>query len=364
MNQQSSDGKRILVVAGGSGGHVFPAITTAEVIRKRYPDCKLYFATDHRCEKLVQSHTTRFGACILKAPCVRIDSHHKNIFTPFHFASQIFQSLYLLLRYRPQFVVGFGGYVSVPLLLGAKILCIPCISHEQNAKIGRANQLLRAMKIKIAFTFKPEDKRSFWAGYPFRSELVKREGRSSKEALGLDKDKHVLLLMGGSQGSNAINRLGESLERVLAVLNNWQILHLTGGSDQTIRTTVENYFKIPFYDNMSLIYSASDYIISRAGSGALHEIVAYDRHAIILPYPHAEDHQRKNAQTTIDGALDQKIQIVNESEVNIKYVLDCLQQIERNHSIIEEKNFELSNRNMRLDGAKRMLDEIEVSIGK
>ncbi len=217
----------------------------------------------------------------------------------------------LLGEFRPDVVVGTGGYTSAGVLLAAKLRGLPVVIHEQNSVPGRTNLLLAKIAKRVCVTFQdstssfPDGKTSL-TGLPVRPSIVtgvdKREARA---LLGLAPDKPVVLVTGGSQGARRLNdSVIEAAPRLLA--RGIQVLHLTGsknyGDVMAKRPQSKGYVVAPYMDDMSAAYSASDLVVSRSGASTIAEITVRGLPAIFVPYPFAHaDHQTKNAEAVANA---------------------------------------------------------------
>lgn len=219
-----------------------------------------------------------------------------------------FQSRALLKKLRPALVVGFGGYVSFPVLLAAKSLGVRTALHEQNVVPGRANRVLS--KFADALALSHAQTRAYFGrlpcsrvtGNPIRSSIEKDCRPEALGFFGFSSDKKSLLVLGGSQGAESVNRLFLSclpfLDRTMK--EELQVLHLCGGmqprdSEEICRGAGVHAKAFSFFDRMDLAYGMADLCLGRAGATFLSEIQAKNIPAILVPYPFADGHQRENA---------------------------------------------------------------------
>ncbi|MFN7171017.1 MAG: UDP-N-acetylglucosamine--N-acetylmuramyl-(pentapeptide) pyrophosphoryl-undecaprenol N-acetylglucosamine transferase, partial [Candidatus Omnitrophota bacterium] len=231
---------------------------------------------------------------------------HWSVFL-FRFIRGSIYSFLLTLLFRPCIVVGFGGILSLPLILSASLLRIPTLIHEQNVYPGKANLLLAHFAQKVALSF--EDSKHYFknksklivTGNPLRPDLKVIEREEALRRLGLEPSFFTLLILGGSQGATSINRYFVNLWKNFKQEDlGFQVIHITGLKDW--HWVSEKYREInitaklfSFYEEMEVIYSASDLVIGRAGAATLNEISFFAKPAIIIPYPYAEQHQLHNA---------------------------------------------------------------------
>jgi UDP-N-acetylglucosamine--N-acetylmuramyl-(pentapeptide) pyrophosphoryl-undecaprenol N-acetylglucosamine transferase len=227
-----------------------------------------------------------------------------------------FRSRSLLKKVRPALVVGFGGYVSFPVLLAAKSMRVRTALHEQNVVPGRANRVLARFTDAVALSH--EESRVYFdrstrlrvTGNPIRSSIEKNLRLEALEFFGFSSDKKTLLVLGGSQGAESVNRLflaGLSfLDRTFK--KKIQVLHLCGrmdpvDSEEICRRREVHARAFSFFDRMDLAYGAADLCLGRAGATFLAEIEAKGIPAILVPYPFADGHQRENARVFSDRGL-------------------------------------------------------------
>jgi UDP-N-acetylglucosamine--N-acetylmuramyl-(pentapeptide) pyrophosphoryl-undecaprenol N-acetylglucosamine transferase len=292
-----SKGKtRLMVVAGGSGGHIFPAIGFCQdFIEKNAQVADVTFVTNA---------TRQIGSVI--------PGDFKTIFlrtsrTPLGILYLIFVSLARIFSARPDVVFGFGGYFSAPFLVWAKLLGKKTLIHEQNVMPGKANKYLCFWADKIVISFpgskehlKPYHKKVFLAQFPLRKSLKKISRQEALQFFDLEDHLFTVLVIGGSQGAQRLNeKLMESL-RGNANLDRMQFIHLAGASD---KNTVEAVYRdlmvsskvLSFLADMSPAYSAADLVIGRSGAGCVAEIMRFGLPSVLVPYPYAGGHQAQNA---------------------------------------------------------------------
>ena len=285
---------KILMAAGSSGGHIFPAIATAFRLKELNSYNEILFVGSKKGldKEIFRNEGYSYYAI----------SENNQIF------KDLFSSFLLLRRFKPDIAVGFGGYVSFPILLMAKMLSVPTMTHEQNLFPGLANRVLSKVVDKIAVSF--NETNNFFAkksvieetGNPIRSSLVKLDKQKALKGLGLSNEKCTILVMGGSQGAHFINEIVLDTLRDINKTrgSQFQVIHLSGMKDfEFVRTeyksmNIENRV-FSFFDMMSQPYSASDFVISRAGATSIAELTFFGKPAILIPYPSVKVHQIENA---------------------------------------------------------------------
>jgi UDP-N-acetylglucosamine--N-acetylmuramyl-(pentapeptide) pyrophosphoryl-undecaprenol N-acetylglucosamine transferase len=306
---------RFILSGGGTGGHIYPAIAIANELKLRFPDCEILFvgAKDKmEMQKVPQAGYPIKGLWI--AGIQRRFTLDNSLF-PIKLLDSLLKSRTIIRDFKPDVVIGTGGFASGPLLRVASIAEIPTLIQEQNSYPGITNKWLgrKADKICVAYEnlerFFPKEKIIF-TGNPVRQDLVhmKENKKAAIEYFGLDEDKKVLLVLGGSLGSRRINQLiakelvGFSSQHVQII---WQCGKFYFEEYKHFGEN-ENIQVLSFIDRMDLVYTAADIVISRSGASSVSELCIVGKPVIFIPSPNvAEDHQTKNAKSVVDkkGAL-------------------------------------------------------------
>lgn len=317
---------KFILSGGGTGGHIYPAIAIANELKSRFPDAEFLFvgAQDKmEMQKVPQSGYVIEGLWIAG---LQRKLTLQNAMFPLKLVNSLWKSRKIIKKFKPDVVIGTGGFASGPLLQVANSLNIPTVIQEQNSYPGITNKLLskKANAICVAYEnlerFFPKDKIVF-TGNPVRQDILDIDSKRS-EALSyfnLDENKKTLLIIGGSLGSRRINQL---IAKEIDFLrnNNLQIFWQCGNlymTDYKHFSETENVQVISFIDRMDLIYAAADFVISRAGASSVSELCLVGKPTIFIPSPNvAEDHQTKNAKAIVDknGAL-----LIKESELDEKF---------------------------------------------
>lgn len=311
--------KKIVLVAGGTGGHVFPALALAQFLEEK--KANPYFLTDQRCKILLDKYKVKYKL----VSCSQIK---KNIFLIPVMCSKIFfgliQSLIFFLKSRPKSVIGFGGYTCLPALLAAKILKIPIFIHEQNAVMGQANRFFSKFSKKVFLGFKftaNATRNAHFIGIPIRKKFLELK---RKKPL---KNEINILVLGGSQGANIFFKLlpkiilsieKEDLKKLVLVqqAKTHQIKVLKNiYSNFGLKFTLKSFF-----DNIPEVMNNSDIILTRCGASTLAEINFLNKPSILFPLPSAKDnHQLKNAYTF---AKSNKCMIIKENQISNNIILE------------------------------------------
>lgn len=298
-----------MIAAGGTGGHVFPAQAFAEEFKDRHPDAELLFAgaglsTNPYFLKEKFSFVTILSATPAKSHPMAFLKALGMLFKGWC------QSIRLLWSFRPQLIVGFGSFHSFPLLAAAVVLRMPFILYESNCLPGRVNRLLSRFACFSAIQFSQasqhlkgkvlEAKMPIW-----KSSSKKTISREEAVAYyGLQQSIPTILIFGGSQGADAVNKTVAGAFALLAkrLLHPFQIIHLAGTQERADALITEYrslgivYCVKAFEEQMQQAWTAADMVICRAGAATLAEQIAYEVPGILIPFPYAsEDHQRENA---------------------------------------------------------------------
>lgn len=305
---------KFILSGGGTGGHIYPAIAIANELKKRFPEAEFLFVGAK--DKMEMQKVPQAGYAIkgLWIAGLQRKLTLQNALFPIKLLSSLWESRKILKSFKPDVVIGTGGFASGPLLNVANSLNIPTLIQEQNSYPGITNKLLskKAAKICVAYEnlerFFPKEK-MILTGNPVRQDLIDVSSKR-EEAIAffkLDPKKKTLLVLGGSLGARRINQLIEKELQGL-LLQKVQIIWQCG------KLYLDDYSKynsaqvqvVAFIERMDLVYAAADVVISRAGASSVSELCIVGKPVIFIPSPNvAEDHQTKNAQAIVDkkGAI-------------------------------------------------------------
>jgi UDP-N-acetylglucosamine--N-acetylmuramyl-(pentapeptide) pyrophosphoryl-undecaprenol N-acetylglucosamine transferase len=324
--------KKFILSGGGTGGHIYPAIAIANELKSCFTDCEILFVGAQ--DKMEMQKVPQAGYKIegLWIAGLQRKVTLKNAMFPFKLISSLWKSRKIIKKFKPDVVIGTGGFASGPLLQMANSFNIPTVIQEQNSYPGITNKLLskKANAICVAYEnlerFFPKDKIVF-TGNPVRQDLLNVETKRQEgiSYFKLDSNKKTLLVLGGSLGSRRINQL---IEKELAFFksNDIQIIWQCGKlyfdeyqkhNSQPETRNPQPITVVAFIDRMDLIYAAADFVISRAGASSVSELCLVGKPTIFIPSPNvAEDHQTKNAKAIVDknGAI-----LIKESELDAKF---------------------------------------------
>ena len=301
--------KVIFFVAGGTGGHLFPAIAVA----KSFEKSQSHFLVDKRTEKILLDKDFKYHV-------ISSSKLEKNLFTIFISIFKILHgfiySFCLILKFKPSLVVGFGGYTSIPTILAAKVLNKKILIHEQNSVMGRTNRFLSKISTKIAITYKNTifaHKSAILSGIPIRKLKVKKNKKNN--------NKKTILIIGGSQGAQVFS---EIIKKVLLgfdknLLKKIFIVHQVRKEDlKTMEKFYQSFnikFKLRnFFTDIYNEINNSDLIITRCGASSLAEIEFFKKFCILVPLPtSANNHQYYNA---VQFKKTNNCEIIDQSNIN------------------------------------------------
>ena len=317
---------RLLFATGGTAGHINPALAVASYIREQYPESEILFigTADHMEARLVPNAGFDFKTIEINgfkrsmSPKAVID----NVKTVGKLLKSEKESKKIIKDFAPDVVIGFGGYVSGPVLQSAAKLNIPCCIHEQNAFPGITNKQLAKSVDKVMLTVEDAKKHlecknePIVTGLPVRGEILKKDRASAREELGIPEGKKLVLSFGGSLGAAPLNdamhdilvknaESGEAYHIHSAGTNGGKYLEaLAGEGFEKISDTVLRKGSVEirqYIDNMDVCMAAADLVIGRAGASSLSEIEAMGRASILIPSPYvAENHQFHNAMALVN----------------------------------------------------------------
>ena len=302
------DTMKVVISAGGTGGHIYPALAIINKIKEKEPNSEfLYIGTHNRMEKdIIPKYNIPFKSIEIYG------FNRKNLFKNFKTIQCLIKAKKdckkIIKEFNPDIAIGVGGYVTAPVISAAHSLGIKTFIHEQNSIAGKANLSLARFVDLIGVSFKssidefPKEKVVF-TGNPCGEDALKKEAMS-KSKFGLDKNKKLVLFVMGSLGSSKVN---EFLVKTMSLFKNksYEILYVTGTRDYEDIKTIEfpnNVKVVPYIENMTRIMKNTDLMVTRAGASTLSEIIALKLPSILIPSPYVpNNHQYKNALDLVNG---------------------------------------------------------------
>ena len=356
---------KIIISGGGTGGHIFPAISIANAIKLRYPEAEILFVgAENRME---MERVPQAGYKIVGLPVAGFDRKHlwKNISVLWKLRKSLSLANKIIKDFQPNIAIGVGGYASGPVLNAAAKKGIPTLLQEQNSYAGVTNKLLakKAAKICVAYdemdNFFPKDK-IILTGNPVRQDLSVSEAKKQEAYthFSLNPSKKTILVIGGSLGARTIN------ESILAHLpeieaSDIQFIWQTGKYYYEEVASRSPFTVHPFISRMDLAYSVADLVISRSGAGSISEFCLLGKPVILVPSPNvAEDHQTKNAMALVkkNAAV-----LIPDKEATFRLIPEALQLVQDDIRLktLTENILKLALPN----SAEKIVDEVEQILG-
>ncbi|MFA5659588.1 MAG: undecaprenyldiphospho-muramoylpentapeptide beta-N-acetylglucosaminyltransferase [Oscillospiraceae bacterium] len=300
----------IIIGAGGSGGHVFPALETAKKLRDQ--DQKVIFLTTKGLAfDLIRKND--FEAWIIDPPRIKLSSFLSAIKEVWRMLITIVDTCRLVNSLSPKVVVGFGGYGAFPVVAAAILKNIPTLIHEQNVVPSRTNQILSKFVTRIALSFEQSrkyfsSKKVVFTGCPCRNSPSIKLRADIYKKFGFSPDKKTIFVLGGSQGSRRINEEFSKAVVMLQGIFDFQFIHLCGKTDydwlKKEYTKLRAHYQLfDFLDDVQSAYTVADLVIARSGAVTVCEILSFQKRAILIPYPLVRVHQKENAQVVVEKGL-------------------------------------------------------------
>lgn len=317
---------RVIIAASGTGGHLFPAVFIAEEFKKKCPNVELRFIGSGR--PLEEKILSNKGFEVLTIPTYGVKNLGIAGIARFLATMPLsfIKTLSIIRKHKPQVVLGVGGYVTVIPVMAAKLFGIPTWVHEAELKPGLANKVLKDFASKISIAFKEAElgshKNAVYTGHPVRQDL-----RQVTPGIAMGHSPKKILILGGSQGANALD---EQLPKLLADFKNLHLDIRHQCREVNVEKVLDAYdeHKLSaqveyFIDNMAEAYSWADIIIARSGAGTVMEVGVVNRPTIFVPYPHAQgDHQTANAMTLVNAGKALIVQEGEDFEIKLKTALE------------------------------------------
>lgn len=358
---------RLVIAGGGTGGHLFPGIAVAEEWLDRSPDNSVLFVGTEKGIEARLLPKLGYRLELITAAGVRGKGNLARLKGLAMLLFGYAESRKILKEFRPDAVLGVGGFASGPLVMAAKGMQLPCFIHEQNAIPGFTNKVLARFvrKVFVSFAgtvkFFPEGK-SIITGNPLRRQIL---AQVTQAASADEQGRFRLLVFGGSLGAHSINlAMAEALAQLKERADTIRIVHQTGANDlgdvqEAYRSAGMDAEVVPFIDDMASAYGSADLIVCRAGATTVAEVTACGKPCLFIPFPHAvDDHQRRNADALVNnGAGFMLIEQELSGAVLAQKIMELMDDRER---LI---NTGCAARGMaRLDAAQKIADLIETGI--
>ena len=350
---------KVIISAGGTGGHIYPALSIINIIKEKEPDSEfLYIGTHNRMEKDI---VPKEGI-----PFIGIEMYgfnRKNIFKNFKtlycLAKSKIELRKIIREFNPDIVIGVGGYITYPVITTAKKLGYKTFIHEQNSIAGKANLMMAKKVDLIGVSLKSSmkefpNKKTIFTGNPCGENALKTK-KITKEELGFDKNKKLVVIVMGSLGASTIHEFVKN--NINNFKNkNYEILYITGKNNYDDIKAIncpDNFKVLPYLNNLAGLFFNTDLLITRAGASTLSEIIALEVPSILIPSPYVpNNHQVKNA---LDLVNNRAALMIEEKDLNFE-VLDS-----NINKVFNDKKFSLEMKNnlrkMKVDNSATVIYE-------
>jgi len=365
---------KLIIAGGGTGGHIFPGLAIREefLARSEYNEALFVGAAGGMEEDLLKEE--KVDARYIRSGQVMGMSLLEKVRGLVAALLGVFQSLGILRQYAPDFVLGVGGYASVPVIIAAWLLKVPRAVQEQNSFPGLSNRVLARISSRVFLSFasaekhfKGVDKEKFTvAGNPLRKKVREDLAKPGAAANGNGKKRFQILIVGGSQGARRLNKLmKEGLECLAPVRDQLKIVHMSGAIDQYDLIIAYSRAGIKakvsrFIDDMGKELREAELVVSRAGAGAVFELAAAGKPSILIPFPFAaDDHQRVNAEYLSEkgAAL-----VFDEKSITGRQLCETILELFRNREKMKQMA-EAAKSVAQPEAAKMIVDEMIKIVG-
>lgn len=339
-----SNSKKIIIAGGGSGGHVFPALSIADALNEKGISKKdiIFFGSKYSLEKTLVPEN---GYSIHLFPGRGVNKIKslkylpKNILNVLGLIAAFFQAVFLIFKIKPAVVVGVGGFASFPAIVGAFVLRRKIVVHEQNALLGRINKIAQKLGATVITTFSNVNgvEKPVHLGLPLRKEVLSLVSKSRQGGGGSDlppvgrrgaeDNKKSIVIFGGSLGARIINNAVIEMSKTMSPQKEWDVTLITGPKnlDDVDKAIGDNNFGIkvvPFVSNLFEMLANSDLVVSRAGAGSCVELEVANVQAVLIPLAIAPgDHQSKNASDIVASG---RAAILKEKDLNGQSLFDAI----------------------------------------
>ena len=304
---------RLIITGGGTGGHIYPAIAIANTFKERHPNAEVLFVGANGKMEMTKVPEAGYKIVGLTISGIQRKLIFSNLAVPFKLIDSFIKARTIIKKFKPDVLVGTGGYASGPMLLAGSQLNIPILIQEQNSYAGLTNKQIagKSKRICVAYhnmeKYFPKNKIAF-TGNPVRKDILNIDSKRNTALSNytFSGDRKTLLMLGGSLGARTINNsILQGIEKLVEA--NVQVIWQTGKlyyqeiKEKLDTKRLKHVQLLDFIKDMDLVYAAADVVISRAGALSISEICLVRKPVILVPSPNvAEDHQRKNASALVD----------------------------------------------------------------
>lgn len=327
---------RVLMAGGGTGGHLYPAIAVAQELAAKNNKIEIKFVGSRN--KAEREIIERYGFKMVSISAAGMPRRFSLRFLGFLVRSLVsfFEVLSLLLRWRPDVILGTGGYVSGPVVFTGWMFRIPCVVQEQNTVPGLTNRLLGNIAKEVHLTF-AESRRYFrkkdnlrLTGNPIRKEIVRGDRELALRKFGLSQERKTVLVLGGTHGAHTLNLAAIGALNKLAQRRDLQFVLQTGNQDyEWVRHSVapfgDRVYAAPYFVSIADAYCCCDLVVCRAGAMTVSEVAACGLPAVFVPYPHAVyNHQAQNARNLVEAGA---AEMILDSELNADILASTISRL-------------------------------------
>ena len=350
---------KVIISAGGTGGHIYPALAIINKIKEHNKDAEfLYIGTTTRMEKdIIPEHNINYVG--LDTYGLQRKLSFSNIKTVFKFLGAIKKSKKIINEFKPDIVIGCGGYVTAPVIYAAKKCGCKTLVHEQNSILGLSNKLMMKYTDTLCTSFKSmkiDGVNCVYTGNP-QGDSVHNLVPYSKRKFGLTDDKKLVLIVMGSLGSKTVNEVLKS--SLTKFDNSYEVLIVTGKDYYESYKQIKrnnNVFIEPFIDNLNRLFSKTDLLVSRAGATTISELIGTNTPTIFIPSPYVtENHQYKNA---MDLVNNKAAKIIEEKDLTSETLINEINSLINNEEELKEIKSNLKKLEV-LDAGEKIYNEIE-----
>ncbi|MBS7527539.1 undecaprenyldiphospho-muramoylpentapeptide beta-N-acetylglucosaminyltransferase [Fusibacter paucivorans] len=361
---------RVIITGGGTGGHIYPAVAIAERLKQDDPGIELlYVGAKHGLEKEIVPAKGIAFKTVDVAPLNRKLSV-KTLGALGQTIKGIFQSRQLIKTFKPDVIIGTGGYVTGPVVLAGAMMGIPSAIHEQNAFPGMANKLLSRVVDVVMLTFEeartqfPVKDKLVYTGLPIREAFFNTDRYEARKKLGIETDEIMILTVGGSNGAQKLNEMMMGVYAVLKPYHQLKCFHVSGnryferlktGLEDGTYDVCEHFELMNFLEDMPTYLAAADIVISRAGASTITEIIATRTPSIIIPSPNvANDHQFHNAKVLDKNGMGL---IVRERDLTVSLMAETIKDFIANPEKLNKMRLNCERMDIR-EALNRIVDAI------
>ncbi|NLL05014.1 MAG: undecaprenyldiphospho-muramoylpentapeptide beta-N-acetylglucosaminyltransferase [Clostridiaceae bacterium] len=357
---------KVLISGGGTAGHINPGIAIAKYIKSKNPDCEILFVGTKRGLETTLVPRENFELKTIKVKGFKRKLSKDTLVSVKELFQGIHEARVIIKEFKPNLVIGTGGYVCGPVVFNAARMKIPTLIHEQNAFPGVTNKLLSRFVDKVAISFKESEKffkdkkKIVFTGNPIRGEMLNIDRKAAKEKLGIEKDKSLVVIFGGSRGAETINNTVSELISQHRDEDKFHLLFATGEAQyDNIKSKLgsinSKYIKVvPYIYNMGDVMAAADLVVGRAGAITLSELTALGVPSILIPSPYVTaNHQEYNARAleTQEAAI-----VILEKNLNHKILYDRINTLLKDANTLEK--MAQNSKNMGITNASEKIYDI------